>query len=185
MRTLRQSHSETVITSSATGWRSPNDANMVGANAETWSFGSLSDLWQFGPVGLDSLREFAAGVFDSVSLPLYETTSTLFSRSSSSVDVPEKTKNPEERAMTIHPDILEVRRFGTEPDPATTEGMSRALTLKSSMDDAYLRLMNWSHNARFRSKPYKDCPSRQSTSLRFLLLKSITQAGHLYKPDAE
>ena len=50
MRTLRQSHSKTVITSAATERRSANDADMVGANAETWSFGSLSDLWRLGPV---------------------------------------------------------------------------------------------------------------------------------------
>ena len=61
------------------------------------------------------------------------------------MDDPGKTKTPEERAMTILPDILEVLRIGTEPDPATSEGMNRALISESSMDDAYLRLMNWPH----------------------------------------
>ena len=101
------------------------------------------------------------------------------------MDIPGKTKTPEERAMTIHPDILEVQRIGSEPNPAATEGTSRALTLEASMDDAYLRLIDWSHSAPFRSKPHKGWPSRLPTPLRFLLLESITQAGHLYKPDAE
>ena len=58
------------------------------------------------------------------------------------MDVPGKTKVPKERAMTIHPDVIEVQRISTEPDPAATEGMSGALTLEASMDDAYLRLMD-------------------------------------------
>lgn len=98
------------------------------------------------------------------------------------MDIPENTKTPEERATTILQDTLEILRIGTEPDPATTEGISRALIWE--MDDVYLRLMDWSHNAHFRSKPSKGCPSKLLTPLRFLLLKSITQAGHLYKPDA-
>ena len=115
--------------------------------------------------------------------PLCETTGTPSSRSSSSVAIPEKTKTPEERAMKILKDALEILRIGTEPNSATPKGMSRALTSESSMDDAYLRLMDWSHNAPFRSKPSKGCPSKLLTPLRFLLLKSIIQVGHLYKPD--
>ena len=145
MRTLRPGHSKTVKRSSATERRSPHDAHMVGADAETWSLGLLSDLWRLGPIGWGSLGGLAAGVLHSVSLPLCETTGTPFSRSSSIVDVPGKTKTPEERAMTLLPDILEVLRIDTEPDPATNEGMSRALTSESSMDDVYLRLMDWSH----------------------------------------
>ena len=115
--------------------------------------------------------------------PLWATTGTPSSSSNSSVAIPERSKTPEERAMNILQDALEILRIGTEHNSAIPKGMSRALTSESSMNDAYQRLMDWSTNAPFRTKPSKGCPSKSLTPLRFLLLKSITQADHLYKPD--
>ena len=85
--------------------------------------------------------------------------------------------------MKILQDTLEALRIGTGLNPATPKGMSEALTSEFSIDNAYLRLMDWSPNAPFRSKTSKGCPSKSLTPLRFLLLKSIVQAEHLYKPD--
>ena len=115
--------------------------------------------------------------------PHCDTTVTSSSRSTSSVAIPEESKNPEERAMKIFQDALEALRIGTGLNSATPKGTSRALTSESSIDNAYLRLMDWSHNAPFRSKPSKGCPSKSLTPLRFLLLMSIVQAEYLYKPD--
>ena len=115
--------------------------------------------------------------------PSCDTTVTSSPRSISSVAIPEESKTPEERAMKIFQDALEALKIGTGLNCASPTGMSRALTSEPSTDNAYLRLMDWSPNAPFRTKPSKGCPSKSLTPLRFLLLKAIIQAEHLYKPE--
>lgn len=115
--------------------------------------------------------------------PIRETPGTPSSRTSFNVEAPERAKPPEEQAIEIFQNALQILKIGTEPESATPEGMSRALTSGSSTDDAYLRIMDWSHNKPFKTKASKAYPSKALTPLQFLLLKSIRQARHLYKPD--
>ena len=112
-----------------------------------------------------------------------ETPGTPSSRTSSNAEPPKEAKLPEEEAIEIFQNALQVLKIGTEPERVIPEGMSRALTSESSTDDAYLRIMDWSHNTPFRTKASKAYPSKALTPLQFLLLKSIRQAGHLYNLD--
>lgn len=115
--------------------------------------------------------------------PVREAPGTPSSRTSSDAEPPKKAEAAEEQATEILQNALQVLKIGTEPEPAVPEGMSRALISKSSTDDAYLRIMDWSHNTPFKTKASKTYPSKSLTPLQFLLLKSIRQAGHLYKAD--
>ena len=103
------------------------------------------------------------------------------SRTSPNVEPPSRAKPPEDQAMEIFQNALQVLKIGVKPGPVTLKGMSRALNPESSMDDTYLRLMDWPHNTPFKTKSSKAYPSKAFTPLQFLLRKSICQAGHLYK----
>ena len=116
--------------------------------------------------------------------PLREMPGTPSPRTSAHVEPRKRTKPPEEQAIEIFQTALQVLKIGTEPEPATSASTSRVLTSGSSMDDAYLRIMDWPHNTPFHTKASKAYPSKALTPLKFLLLKSIRQAGHLYKLDA-
>ncbi|KAF6221523.1 hypothetical protein HO133_002379 [Letharia lupina] len=105
------------------------------------------------------------------------------SRISSDAEPPMKTKPPEEQAIEIFQNALQILKIGTEPELATSEGMNRAPTSESSTDDAYRRIMDWSHNTPFHTKASKAYPPKALTPLQFLLLKSIREARHLYKLD--
>lgn len=100
-----------------------------------------------------------------------------------STEPPKIAKSPEEQAIEILENALRVLKIGTEPEAVLQEGVSRALTSNFSMDDAYRRIMDWSHNAPFTSHASNAYPSKALTPLQFLLLNSIRQAGHLYKLD--
>ena len=108
---------------------------------------------------------------------------TPYSRTSSDAEPPKAVKPPEEQATEIFQNALQVLKIGTEHRSVLPGGMSRARTSESSMDDAYLRIMDWPHNTPFRTKASKAYPSKALTPLRFIMLKSIRQAGHLYKLD--
>lgn len=115
--------------------------------------------------------------------PAREALGTPTARCSSDVECPKRMKPPEEQANEIFENALQILKIGTKLEPATPEGMSRALTSESSTDNAYLRIMDWSHNAPFTTKASKAYPSKALTPLQFLLLRSIRQAKHLYKLD--
>ena len=76
--------------------------------------------------------------------------------------------------MEIFQNALQALKIGPKPGPVT-------LSPESSMDNAYLRIMDWPHNTPFKTKSSKAYPSKALTPLQFLLRKSICQAGHLYK----
>lgn len=103
--------------------------------------------------------------------------------SSSTSSKLEKAKPPEEQVIEIFQNALQVLKIGAEPGPVTPEGMSRAKTSEPSMEQAYIRIMDWPHNTPFETKASKAHPSKALTPLQFLLRKSICQAGHLYKLD--
>lgn len=115
--------------------------------------------------------------------PVRETPGTPSSRTSSKLEPPKRVKTPEEQAIEIFQNALQVLKIGAEPGPVTPEGVSRAITSESSMDEAYIRIMDWPHNTPFETKASKAYPSKALTPLQFLLRKSICQAGHLYKLD--
>ena len=115
--------------------------------------------------------------------PARETPAKASSRTSPNVEPSSRAKPPEEQAMEVFQNALQVLKIGAKPGPITPKGMSRALNPESSMDSAYLRIMNWPHNTPFETKSSKACPSKALTPLQFLLRKSICQAGHLYKPN--
>ena len=94
-----------------------------------------------------------------------------------------KTKPQEEQAIEILRNALRVLKIGIEPEPIIAGGMSRAPTSSFPTDDAYMRIMDWSHNTPFTTKASKTHPSKALTPLQLLLLNSIRQAGHLYKFD--
>ena len=110
-----------------------------------------------------------------------ETPAKASSRTSPNVEPSSRAKPPEEQAMEVFQNALQLLKIGAKPGPATPKRMSRALNPESSMDNAYLRIMNWPHNTPFKTKSSKACPSKALTPLQFLLRKSICQAGHLYK----
>lgn len=114
-----------------------------------------------------------------------ETPGIQSSKNSSDIESPRRANPPEEQAIEILQNALQVLKIGTEPEPAsaTPGGVSRAVTLESSRDDKYLRIMDWPHNTPFRTEASEDHPSKALTPLQFLLLKSIRQAGHLCKLD--
>lgn len=112
-----------------------------------------------------------------------ETPGTPSSRTSSKLEPPKRAKPPEEQAIEIFQNALQVLKIGAEPGPVTPEGVSKAITSESSMDEAYIRIMDWPHNTPFETKASKAYPSKALTPLQFLLRKSICQAGHLYKLD--
>ena len=116
-------------------------------------------------------------------VPVRETPGNPSSRASSDLEPSKRAKNPEEQANEILRNALRVLKIGAELEPVISQGMTRALTSESSMDDAYLRIMHWSYNAPFKTKASKAYPSKSLTPLQFLLRKSISQAGHLYKLD--
>lgn len=113
--------------------------------------------------------------------PIRETPAKPPSRTSPDVEPSSRTKPSEEQAMEIFQTALQVLRIGAKPAHVTPKGMSRALDPESSMDDTYLRIMDWPHNTPFKTKSSKAYPSKALTPLQFLLRKSICQAGHLYK----
>ena len=117
--------------------------------------------------------------------PVRETSAKPSSRTSPDVEPPSRENPLEEQAMEQAMDILQnalqVLNIGAKPGPITPKWMSRALNLESSMDNAYLRIMDRPHNTPFKTKSNKDYPSKALTPLQFLLRKSICQAGHLYK----
>lgn len=115
--------------------------------------------------------------------PVRETPGTPSSRTSSKLEPPKRVKTLEEQAIEIFQNALQVLKIGAEPGPVTPEGVSRAITSESSMDEAYIRIMDWPHNTPFETKASKAYPSKALTPLQFLLRKSICQAGHLYKLD--
>lgn len=115
--------------------------------------------------------------------PVRETPGTPSSRTSSKLEPPKRVKTSEEQAIEIFQNALQVLKIGAEPGPVTPEGVSRAITSESSMDEAYIRIMDWPHNTPFETKASKAYPSKALTPLQFLLRKSICQAGHLYKLD--
>ena len=115
--------------------------------------------------------------------PVLEMPRTPFSRTGSDFESLKRAKPPEEKAAEIFQNALHVLKIGTELEPATSEGVSRALPSGSSTDDAYFRIMDWSHNTPFSTEASKTHPPKALTPLKFLLLKSIRQAGHLYKLD--
>ncbi len=123
--------------------------------------------------------------FKRKSGPICETPGIPASRTKFNVEPLKSAKTPEEQAIEIFQNALQVLKIGIEPEPeiATPEDMSRAPTSGSSTDDAYLRIMDWAHNKPFSTKASKAYPSKALTPLQFLLLKSIRQAGHLYKLD--
>ena len=90
---------------------------------------------------------------------------------------------PEEQAFEIFQNTLQVLKIGAEPEQATPAGTGRAQTSGLSTDDVYRRMMDWSHNPIFHTEASEAYPSKALTPLKFLLLKSIRQAGHLYKPN--
>lgn len=112
--------------------------------------------------------------------PVRKTPGTPSSRTSSKL---ERVKPPEEQAIEIFQNAFQVLKIGAESGPVTPEGVSRAIISESSMDEAYIRIMDWPHNTPFETKASKACPSKALTPLQFLLRKSICQAGHLYKLD--
>ena len=110
-----------------------------------------------------------------------ESPGTQSSKISSEVELSKRAKPPEEQAIEILQNALQVLKIGTEPEITIPEGMGRALTSQSLRDDAYMRIMDWSHNTPFCTKASKAHPSKALTPLQFLLLKSIRQAEHLYE----
>ena len=114
-----------------------------------------------------------------------ETPETLPPGISSDLESSKRAKSPEEQAIEIFQNALQVLKIGTEaePEPVTPEGVSRVPNSESSMDDAYLRIMDWSHNKPFKAQASKAHPPKALTPLQFLLRKSICQAGHLCKLD--
>ena len=110
-----------------------------------------------------------------------EIAGTQSSRISSYAETPKKVIPQEEQALEILQNALQILKIGTEPEPVKPEGMSRALISKSSTDDSYLRIMDWSHNTPFKTKASKAYPSKALTPLQFLLLNSIHQPKHLNK----
>ena len=112
-----------------------------------------------------------------------EMAGTPSSRISSYAETPKKVIPQEEQAFEIFQNALQILKIGTEPEPVKPEGMSRALISKSSTDDAYLRIMDWSHNTPFKTKASKAYPSKALTPLQFLLLNSIHEPRHLNKLD--
>ena len=133
------------------------------AETPTWSPFRLKSKFRKGPVG--------------------ETPGTPYSETSSHLNPLMRAKSPEEQAIEIFQNALQVLKIGAEPGPATPKGVSRAITSESSMDEAYLRIMDWPHNTPFETKASKAYPSKALTPLEFLLRKSICQAGHLHKLD--
>ena len=119
--------------------------------------------------------------------PVCETPGAPSSGISPSLEPSERVKAPDEQAADILQNALHILKIGTEPEPepepVTPEGVSRALASESSMDDAYLRIMDWSHNTPFKTNASQAYPSKALTPLQFLLRKSICQPGHLYKFD--
>ena len=115
--------------------------------------------------------------------PGRETSGKLYFRASSNVEPSSRAKPPEEQAIEIFQNALRVLRIGVEPGPVTPKGTSRALPLEASMDDAYLRIMDWPHNTPFETKASKAYTSKALTPLQYLLRKSICEPGHLYKLD--
>ena len=113
--------------------------------------------------------------------PVRETPAKPPSETSSNVEHSSRTKTPEEQAIEIFQNALQILKIGAKPGPVTPKGMSRAMDPESSMDNAYLRIMDWPHNTPFKTKASKACPFKALTPLQFLLRKSIRQAGHLYK----
>ncbi len=104
-------------------------------------------------------------------------------RTSSDVEPSKRAQTSEEQAIEIFQNALHVLKIGIKPTPATPTGVSRPLVSESSTDDAYVRIMDWSHNAPFKSQASKAYPSKALTPLQFLLRKSILQAGHLHELD--
>lgn len=117
--------------------------------------------------------------------PVCETPGAPSSVINPSLEPSERVKPLEEQAADILQNALHILRIGTEPEPepepVTPERVSRTLASEPSMDDAYLRIMDWSHNTPFKTNASQAYPSKALTPLQFLLRKSICQPGHLYK----
>ena len=115
--------------------------------------------------------------------PVCETPGAPSSVINPSLEPSERVKPLEEQAADILQNALHILRIGTEPEPepVTPERVSRTPASEPSMDDAYLRIMDWSHNTPFKTNASQAYPSKALTPLQFLLRKSICQPGHLYK----
>ena len=96
------------------------------------------------------------------------------SRTSVNVEPPKRAKTPEEHATEILQNALQILKIGTGLKPAMSG---------CSIDDAYLRIMDWSHNTPFKTQASKTHPSKALTPLQFLLRKSILRAEHLLALD--
>ena len=99
---------------------------------------------------------------------------TPISRTRFDVEPPQKAKTPEEQATDILQNALQILKIGTELKPAMSG---------YSIDDAYLRIMDWSHNTPFKTQASKAYPPKALTPLQFLLRKSILRAEHLFTLD--
>ena len=99
---------------------------------------------------------------------------TPISRTSFDVELPQRTKPPEEQATEILQNALQILKIGTELKPAMSG---------YTIDDAYLRIMDWPHNTPFKTQASKAYSPKALTPLQFLLRKSILRAEHLFALD--
>ena len=82
------------------------------------------------------------------------------------IEAHKRAKPPEEQAIEIFQNALQVLKIGTKPEPATPACMSRAQTSGLSIDDAYQRIMDWPHNPIFHTQTSMAYPSKALTPSR-------------------